>query len=428
MVNRVLMIAFHFPPLHGSSGIQRTLKFSQYLPALGWQPLVLTAHPRAYERQGTDQLKDIPPEAVVHRAFALDTSRHLAVGGRYVRAMALPDRWVSWVLGGVPAGLRMIRRHRPQVIWSTYPIASAHLIGLALARLTRLPWIADMRDPMTDVDYPTNPLTRRVYRWIEDQAVRHSCAVVCTTAGAVRNYQQRYPQVPPERFLLVENGYDEENFAGASTVAQPAPAPDAPFVLVHSGIIYPSERDPVELFAALADLQAAGQLVPGQLRVVLRATAHDEYLAGLIARHGVGAFVTLAPHIPYRDALAEMLTADGLLVLQAANCNHQIPAKVYEYMRARRPVLALTDPVGDTAGALLQAGIDTIAPLDNRQRIAQALLRFMAQVRAGTAPVATPAAVAGASRRARAAQLARLLDHVGAQPTLAPVPNQAEET
>ncbi len=427
MVNRVLMIAFHFPPLHGSSGIQRTLKFSQYLPALGWQPLVLTAHPRAYERQGTDQLKDIPPEAVVHRAFALDTSRHLAVGGRYIRSMALPDRWVSWVLGGVPAGLRLIRKYRPQVIWSTYPIASAHLIGLALARLTRLPWIADMRDPMTDVDYPTNPLTRRVYRWIEDQAVRHSCAVVCTTAGAVRNYQQRYPHVPAERFLLVENGYDEENFAGASTVVPPAPVADAPFVLVHSGIIYPSERDPVELFAALADLQAAGQLVPGQLRLVLRATAHDEYLAGLIAQHGVGAFVTLAPHVPYREALAEMLTADGLLVLQAANCNHQIPAKVYEYMRARRPVLALTDPAGDTAGALLQAGIDTIAPLDNRQRIAQALVRFMAQVRAGSAPVATSAAVTGASRRARAAQLARLLDHVGAQRALAPVPNQAEE-
>lgn len=425
MVKRVLMIAFHFPPLHGSSGIQRTLKFSQYLPALGWQPLVLTAHPRAYERQGTDQLKEIPPEAIVHRAFALDTSRHLALGGRYAHWMALPDRWVSWVAGAVPAGLNLIRRHRPQVIWSTYPIASAHLIGLMLAKLTRLPWIADMRDPMTDVDYPTNPLTRKVYRWIEDRAVRHSCAVVCTTAGAVRNYQQRYPDVPPERFLLMENGYDEENFVGAPT--PPPREPGAPFTLVHSGIIYPSERDPVELFAALAGLQAGGQLRPGELRVVLRATAHDEYLAGLIADHGIGALVTLAPHIPYREALAEMLGADGLLVLQAANCNHQIPAKLYEYLRAGRPVLALTDPAGDTAGALLQAGIDTIAPLDRRDLIAAALLRFIAQARAGTAPVATPAAVAGASRRARAAQLARLLDQVADARAAVPVPNQAEE-
>ena len=425
MVKPVLMIAFHFPPLHGSSGIQRTLKFSQYLPALGWQPIVLTAHPRAYERQGPDQLTDIPADAVVHRAFALDTSRHLALGGRYARWMALPDRWVSWVAGAVPAGLKLIRRHRPQAIWSTYPIASAHLIGLALARLTGLPWIADMRDPMTDVDYPVNPLTRKVYRWIEDRTVRHSCAVVCTTAGAVRNYQQRYPDVPTERFLLVENGYDEENFAGA-----PMPAPrdaGAPFLLVHSGIIYPSERDPVELFAALAGLQAAGQLQPGELRVVLRATAHDDYLAGLIAQHGIGAFVTLAPHIPYREALAEMLGADGLLVLQAANCNHQIPAKLYEYMRAGRPVLALTDPAGDTAAALLQAGIDTIVPLDNRDRIAYALLRFIAQVRSGAAPVATPAAVAGASRRARAAQLARLLDQVATRRATVAVPNQAEE-
>ncbi|WP_307721879.1 glycosyltransferase [Pseudoduganella plicata] len=361
----------------------------------------------------------------MHRAFALDTSRHLALGGRYPRWLALPDRWVSWVFGAVPAGQKLIRRHRPEAIWSTYPIASAHLIGLVLAKLTGLPWIADMRDPMTDVDYPVNPLTRRVYRWIEDRAVRHSCAVVCTTAGAVRNYQQRYPDVPPERFLLVENGYDEENFNGAPN--PPPRDPAAPFTLVHSGIVYPSERDPVELFAALAALQAAGQLRPGELRVVLRATAHDEYLAGLIARHGIGAFVTLAPHIPYREALAEMLGADGLLVLQAANCNHQIPAKLYEYLRAGRPVLALTDPVGDTAGALLQAGIDTIAPLDRRDLIAQALLRFIGQVRAGTAPVATPSAVAGASRRARAAQLARLLDQLAARGVTNPVPNQAEE-
>jgi hypothetical protein len=78
MVKRVLMIAFHFPPLRGSSGIQRTLKFAQYLPALGWQPLVLSAHPRAYANRGDDQMQEIAPDAVVHRAFALDTARHLA--------------------------------------------------------------------------------------------------------------------------------------------------------------------------------------------------------------------------------------------------------------------------------------------------------------------------------------------------------------
>jgi hypothetical protein len=102
--NRILLIAYHFPPLAGSSGIQRTLRFAQHLPAFGWQPLVLTAAPRAYERTSTDLNADIPAGTLVRRAFALDTARHLAFGGRYVGAMARPDRWVSWRFDAVRQG------------------------------------------------------------------------------------------------------------------------------------------------------------------------------------------------------------------------------------------------------------------------------------------------------------------------------------
>ncbi|QGZ40566.1 glycosyl transferase family 4 [Pseudoduganella flava] len=409
-MNRVLVVAYHYPPMRGSSGIQRTLKFSQYLPQHGWQPLVLSAHPRAYANSGPDQLDEIPREAIVHRAFALDTSRHLSLRGRYVGWMALPDRWVSWCLGAIPAGLRMIRNYKPQVIWTTYPIASAKLIGLALHRLTGLPWIADLRDPMTDVDYPADPLTRRLYRWIEEQTIRHCTLAVCTTPGAIVTYTKRFPDIPVSRFALIENGYDEENFANAAALQKVATP--GPFTLIHSGIVYPSERDPGPFFEALADLKRDGSVTAERLRVVLRATAHDDFLRPLIERHGIADIVTLAPHIAYRDALAEMLGADGLLVLQATNCNHQIPAKLYEYLRARRPVLALTDATGDTAAALRHAGIDTIGPLDDKAGIKDALLRFLALAEAGHAPLASDEAVAANSRRARTAELARLLDQV----------------
>ena len=92
----VLMIAYHFPPLSGSSGIQRTLRFVQHLPSLGWQPLVLSADPRSYEQTGVDLMAEIPQGTVVRRPFALDTARHLSVGGRYLGWMARPDRWMSW--------------------------------------------------------------------------------------------------------------------------------------------------------------------------------------------------------------------------------------------------------------------------------------------------------------------------------------------
>src|SRR5262245_46074308 len=135
-MNRVLMIAFHYPPLRGSSGIQRTLKFSRYLPAYGWQPLILTASSKAYAQVRYELLKCIPEKVLVQRAFALDTARHLAFRGAYLSWMALPDRWVSWWLGGVLAGLRLVRTYRPAILWSTYPIATAHLIGLTLHKLT----------------------------------------------------------------------------------------------------------------------------------------------------------------------------------------------------------------------------------------------------------------------------------------------------
>lgn len=412
MVKRVLMIAYHYPPLRGSSGIQRTLKFSRYLPEFGWEPIVLTAHPRAYSSTSNDQIGEIPKEATVHRAFALDTSKHLSILGRYPAAMALPDRWISWWLGAVPAGLRLIHKFRPDVIWSTYPIATAHLIGLSLHRLTGIPWVADLRDPMTDVDYPPDPLTRRVYQWIEGKTIAHCTRAVFTTPGTIKDYESRFPQTPASRFCLIENGYDEENFAAAEATAKAEMPEDKPFVLVHSGIIYPSERDPAHFFEALADLSQQGLISPGSFNVILRATGHDEYLRQLVGRNGIGDIVSLAPPIPYREALSEMLAADGLLILQASNCNNQIPAKLYEYLRARRPILALTDPAGNTAATLRNAGIDTIAPLDSKNDIMRALLRFLVLAKENEAPVATMEKVLASSRRSRTGELANLLDKV----------------
>jgi glycosyltransferase involved in cell wall biosynthesis len=406
------MIAYHYPPLRGSSGIQRTLKFSQYLPDLGWQPVVLTPHPRAYASTGNDQVGEITDQVKVHRAFALDTSKHLSIKGRHLSMLSLPDRWVSWWLGAVPVGLKLIRKYRPDVIWSTYPIATAHLIALTLNRLTGIPWVADLRDPMTDDVYPPNRLTRRVYDWIERKTITHCTRAVCTTPGTIKLYRSRFPHIPSSRFFLIENAYDEENFAQAVAKSTCTQFKDKPFVLLHSGIIYPSERDPTQLFAALAALIQQGHISAGNFKLILRATAHDDYLGQLIDQHGIGDTVSLEPPIPYRDALSEMLSADGLLILQASNCNRQIPAKLYEYLRAQRPILGLTDPTGDTATALLNAGIDTISPLNSKKMIMQALLHFLDLAKRGKAPIAPMEKIKANSRQSRSGELASLLDEV----------------
>lgn len=405
------MVAYHFPPLAGSSGIQRTLRFARYLPEFGWQPVVLTAHPRAYQQVSDDQLADIPSGVEVIRAPAWDTARHLSVAGRYPGILARPDRWVSWWVGGVWAGRRAIHRLVPDAMWSTYPIATAHMIGATLARRSGLPWIADFRDPMAQKDYPADPLTWKRYEQIERAAVSHAQFCTFTTPSAVRTYNERYP-ARAGHIELLENGYDEETFAQTGDAEPLIPGR---ITLLHSGIVYPSERDPSQLFQALARLKTAEPELFGRLVVRFRAPVHDELLHDLAQCHDVAENIQVLPPIGYREALLEMLRADGLLILQAANCNEQIPAKLYEYLRAGKPLVILTDPAGDTAHAARAAGIAAVAPLDDAAAIVERLRRFLVEPREGTLPDAE--AVRAASRRERTRALAVLLDRACAADT-----------
>lgn len=414
-MKNILMIAYHFPPVRVSSGIQRTLKFVTYLLAHGWMAQVLTVSPNAYEKTSDDQMHEVPAQVIVKRAFALDTSKHLSFKGRYLGWMALPDRWVSWCFGGVFSGLSLIRQHKPRVIWSTYPIATAHLLGLLLHRISGIPWVADFRDSMTEEDYPLNPAQRRVYLWIERQTVKYCSRAVFTTPGAIRMYAERYPEIPAERWALIANGYDEENFVSAenSTVyAQALASKSKKIVLLHSGVLYPSERDPTQFFMALAELLQTNVIDADRFKVILRATGHDDLHRQAILKYGLAEIVFLEPSVGYETALAEMLSVDGLLVFQAANCNHQIPAKIYEYLRAKRPILAFTDPAGDTAGVLRDAGLSSIAPLDDQAAITKLLSDFVSNLDKSTSNIASSEVIASHSRKARTSSLAKMLDDI----------------
>lgn len=406
----LLMIAYHFPPMAGSSGIQRTLRFVQHLPRFGWAPAVVTANLRAYERTSEDLMGEVPQSTVVRRAFALDTARHLALKGRYVGAMARPDRWASWRYDAVRQGLALIAALKPKVIWSTYPIATAHLIGAELHRRTGLPWIADFRDPMAQPGYPSDPQTWRQYDSIERHATTHAAWSVFTTPGAARVYRERYPDAA-DRIVVIENGYDEESFAASESSAPSTPPLRAgALTLLHSGIVYPQERDPTQLFVALRQLSDAGVISSATFGIRFRAAVHDSLLHDLASAHDVAAFIETCPPVGYAAALHEMRRADGLLVMQASDCNEQIPGKLYEYLRAGKPILCLSDARGDTAGMMRAAGVHTIAGLNSADEIAACLTGFLHAIQSGDASLPTAVAVRNASRESRAERLSDLLN------------------
>ena len=412
----VLLIAYHYPPVQGSSGLQRTLRFSEHLLRHGWRPIVLSIDTRAYEALLPGGTAATPAGVVVIRTLGLDAARHFGLFGRYPRFLANPDRWCTWRFSAVSAAKKIIRENDVDAVWSTFPIATAHQIGLQVARKTGVPWIAEFRDPMWQGDYPPDPVINKSWLKLEQEIFENASAVVVTTPSALKMYRERYPDFTASNVCLIENGFDEGSFQQAEATPAPEPGPRQPVAgplkLLHSGVIYPSERDPTQLFSAIAALKASDAVQSKDLQLLLRASGNERQLAGSIDRLGIGDIVKLAPPIDYVSALREMLAADGLLILQAANCNAQIPAKIYEYFRARKPILALTDAAGDTAQTLRDADAGVVAPLDSQAPIEAAILRFMAELRSDRWYSLRTRDVTRYSRAAQTGQLTDLLNAI----------------
>lgn len=407
---RALLVAFHFPPIAQSSGVHRAKSLARYLPEFGWSPLVLTATKNAYEVYHEGNRPDFGDDVVVRRALAFDTARHFAIAGRYPGFLANPDRWMSWWPFAIARGWQMIRKYRPSIVWSTYPVATAHVIGAHLAKLAGIPWVADFRDSMTDETYPAEPAKRKKYEEIEARTVSGCDRAVFTAPGALEMYRERFPNEDDEKWQLVLNGYDEETFLNAEATEDTA---SSRTVLLHSGIIYPKERNPVGLFDALSQMKRRGAIDSDRFELRLRAPSNTEYVNGLVKEYDLGDLVTVRDPVPYEQAVSEMLAADGLLILQSEDCNHQIPAKIYEYMRAQKPILALTDPTGDTAGILRQSGARELflSRLDSAAEIEAELQRFIDSLDDPAPGVVYPNADSF-SRRSQVGTLAGIFDEL----------------
>jgi hypothetical protein len=411
MGKTVLLIAFHFPPAAMGSGHLRTLGFARYLPASGWRPIVLAARAIAYPRTAPIAAGTIPAGCKVERALAFDAGRHFAIAGKYPGWIAQPDRWASWWPAAMLRGLRLIRQHRVDAIWSTYPIMSAHCIARSLSRTAKLPWIADFRDPVASSVSAANPFAFASQQRWEQRVLRDAARVTFTTQGALRDHAARYPAAHAAgRLALIENGYDEAAFASL-----PPPAPPSEtktLVLLHSGLLYPDGRSPIPFFTALAQLKAAGEINADSVRIILRASGFEATYASALRNLGIADIVTLAPPVSNHEALLEQARADALLLFQGDHFDRQIPAKLYEYLRIGQPIFALVGAAGDTAAVLRTTGGAMLAPPADSEAIATQLLAFIRALREGRAPRVKSEIVAHYSRQAGAVSLANLLDAV----------------
>jgi glycosyltransferase involved in cell wall biosynthesis len=407
----VLMLAFQFPPYEESTGSQRTLAFIRHLPAFGWSPIVVTAQTSAYPRINPGTVESIPPGTTVFRAFAFDIKRTLSFRGIYPRALSTPDRWNSWIVGSIVTGLKAIREHKPSVLWATFPLPSALAAGIALSRLTGLPLIGDLRDPMLYETWPEGAWERKVYGVIERALVRNSTAVVLTTPGARRLYQERYLE-HTEKFYTIANGMDAIDDS-ARAIDRDASASDRPITLVHSGLMEMPDRDPAAFFAALRELARRGDLANRRIRVVLRASGRESLYTDMLRANGISELVEIAPRISRAEAMEEMHSASALLLFQGRHCNRQIPAKAYEYLFMSKPIICLANHAGDTHALVGDEwGVPYCADMEDPEDIARTLRVFLDYHRRGNVYVPPVALRERHTRRAQAGALTELLDNV----------------
>lgn len=435
---RVLLISYYFPPM-GGIAVQRALKFSKYLGDFGVAVHVLAGHDASYA-QDESLLAQVPADVPVRRMRhapllqrALAWRQRATAGGQPAagrspartpagvpawrdaalstwNSLHFPDDKAGWARRAHASARAWLGEAGIDMILSTAPPVSAHALAARLASNAGLPWVADFRDLWTDnPGYVAPAWRKRIDQRTEAAWLRQVAGVVTVTPSWQARFEARLRGRCPVAFI--PNGYDEADFTALG--ATPARV-DADFRLLHTGSFY-GPRSPASLLEGLARFLAREPQLAQSLRLRLVGQIGGRFAEALTRFEQQHAgVVECQPFVPHHQALAEMRAADALLLLVGAGGAKAdgavtagwLPGKIFEYLRAARPILLLGDPQGDAAQLLRRHGSGWVADETRPEQIAQALEQMMAAPRAATT---APASVAQFERRALAGELAAFL-------------------
>jgi len=384
---RWLCVAYAFPPIN-RSGTHRTAAFVRHLARQGWDADVITVQPEG-ESVDPELLATVPEATWVRRTRCVDLvaaakrpfgiqfssknpklrpatgaepvgHERLGLHGWCSRLLQTPDSRLGWVPSAVAAGTRRIRANRPDALYSTSPYASAHLIALMLHRLHRIPWVADFRDPWVGNPY-AEAASCGLTQWnalLERAVVRAASAVVCNTRTLRESTIRRHP-VAEEKCHTIPNGVDLDLFVDRAEVRT---APQDTFTLLHAGQFY-GPRTPTVLFEAL---RRAAKRLPASRKIQLALLGSELYegrpLQELAASAGAGDYAKVLGKRTHGQALAYLVGADALVVMGSSGpgAELQVPNKLFEYLGARKPILAVVPANSPTIDILRQSRAEAV--------------------------------------------------------------------
>jgi glycosyltransferase involved in cell wall biosynthesis len=363
---KLLIIAYAFPP-HSVVGSMRPLRMAKYLKRIaGWSPVVLTVD-MDFARNDYSLVSEIPSDVPVHRSWTIEPavwlekmnaalSSHESRQGplpasrsrRMVRFVlrkacswlmelfSIPDAEVFWNLSVIWKGRKIIQDESIRAVLVTSPPWSLQIAGYCLKKLTGIPWIADFRDPWTDIRRKNRPaVVDLLEKWLEKALLSQANLVLSTSEMYTNDLKTKYPGMNSEKFQTLHNGYDEEKFA-----AVPNKGNDK-FTIVHLGTLYSLFR-PEIFFDALAEWISARDDIAGKLELQFIGEIPALTEAALRER-GLLNITRITGYVPHEEAIALCCRADVLLLAlgtDPAVPRGWLPSKLFEYLALNRPILA----------------------------------------------------------------------------------------
>jgi glycosyltransferase involved in cell wall biosynthesis len=382
---KVLLVTMYFPPA-GGGGVQRSLKLAQYLPALGIETHVLAPDDPKWVHR--DPELRAPTQAWIHRARYLGPrarkpaeelraadgfERALVQAQVTARRLLLPDASVTWNVTAIPAAVRIVRQEGIDVVLTTSPPGSVHLVGAAVQRLTDARWIADLRDPLVANQHRRDDTAAARTRQAANEQVarlvaRQADAISCVSEAIAAEMRGLEPR---GQVRVIGNGCDFDDFAGLEYTAGPR------FRITHTGSFF-GKRDPRPFLQAFrdADLDAVVRFV-GDFRSTDREWAEQL---------GLGDRLELVDYLPRAESLRMQRDSEALLLLvpeAGGRGKGVLSGKVYEYLAAGRPILAVVPPDGAAAALLRETGAGVVVAPDDIDGIERELVAMRDRWRDG---------------------------------------------
>lgn len=429
MAKKVLIITYYWPP-GGGSGVQRWLKFTKYLREFGWEPIVYT--PENPEMSAVDPSleQDVPTGLTILRTRIFEpygfykrlTGRKEPLGAgfvsesgnvgvlerfsRWVRGnFFIPDARRYWIRPSIKYLTKWLESHPVDAIVSTGPPHSLHLIALGVKKQTGLPWLADFRDPWTNIDfYDQLHLGKRA-----DRRHHELEALVVSKADRVTvvspTMEKEFHDDHKRDIITLTNGFDEDDVNSGRML----PLGDRGFGIAHIGTMNPS-RNPSGLWKALAGLtdDQANRETAIRVRLVGRI---DHSVRTSINEYGLCEITDFVEYVPHDEVIAWQNGASVLLLLlnQSKNARGILPGKFFEYMASGRPILCLGPSDSDAAAILRKTRTGVCLEYDDVDGIRTWLKEMMSTT---DALASDSQEIARFTRRSLTGRLATILDEM----------------